>query len=1285
MGENFKSNSMKIRFPKYLIYILTVLNIFKSYSQERFIPLQEIEPPTSIGEFQNYEGSSVSHFKGIVDIKVPIYSIEQDGVSVPIELNYYSKGIQVNQEASWVGLGWNLNFSSITQKVNDEDDLGRYEDGGFYYSYLLPHPGFTSPFLKTLLFKSIHNSSLTYGSYSLSSDNEKTEDMDYYISTDKDIPLDGELYSTEGIHFPTSLYPIPDIFAPVGYGVDTEPDIFTVNLFGKSIKFFFNFENNNLEILNEKLYKIEYDDVNEEFTVTSPEEIKYIFGLKVDQGYASSSPSFDNAISSSSSFNPFKEWLITKIVTPSLTDIDFKYSYTGEVLSPPLSENPDLLGYNCTQAETKFDSPTTTYNIPEEAAAAYDNYSAVGPASTVGRSISTYYGSKYYLEKINFKKGSLNFNLGAREDISAFNLDPFRKVDNIYLKDFNGNTIFDYRFNYSLFTSNSDGNHWKTPKSVDLIRLRLDSIQINDQIHRKFIYNEIQLPAKTSYGTDYWGGYNGEIFNNSYVPNPKRFLDAGVQLISEFQEFDNGNNHSAHSLYSKAAMLEEIILPNGGKEKFTYELNQYLSNADNKVPNISDFSTIIKGGGLRIKKIEFYDSDGQTVLSSKSFLYDSGLLPIKLNFFKSYSVKYAYRSGTTNFIRRSYPGLKASQNNLYQGPIFDSDISIGYNKVTEQFNNIEDSMKSYKVEYTYENHPFKYSVIPTISFNYNYSAYTPALHDRGLYSNGTLLETKYFNELGDLIKTIKFDYKLDKSNLTYGINTGFIENWITKVDAQPNYIAGTSRHSIVFYPIYFDGNILSTKETTEFFMNGDSISSKEEYLYDSYNRLTTKIFRDNAGEESHKIETAYSYPDVSSSNFLLNSPRSIIVKNFYNTINSSVYAGDYKKLYYSKKDVDVNGTVGNQYNLDLEKSYSQYVHLGINQEYYTNKKYNLYDDSGNLLEYQIGDNPPEVLIYGYNDSYVIAKIKNISYNDVPYSLIQELKDLSNLDIDEISETNFINALNNFRDNPIFNNSTLETFTYDPLIGVSSYTDPKGIISYYSYDDMNRLKYLKDQNGNILKEFCYNNKLQPSDCALAAIPLTKPTGLTKTGSTSSSINFSWEPVTGASGYQIFKNGAFVSTSINTSGSISGLLSATSYNIQILAFNENGESPLSDVVTMSTQQSYTNRGTVTNRTGRTISAGTMKIFANGSQMASLNLPALADGESFEFSTNYSNPIYNNGTFKLQFYSPSTGITSSNYFNMMVGSSSTNGYFTYQGWGYEATVTSPGAQYSLYINVY
>ncbi|MND36556.1 hypothetical protein D3C80_272140 [compost metagenome] len=52
---------------------------------------------------------------------------------------------------------------------------------------------------------------------------------------------------------------------------------------------------------------------------------------------------------------------------------------------------------------------------------------------------------------------------------------------------------------------------------------------------------------------------------------------------------------------------------------------------------------------------------------------------------------------------------------------------------------------------------------------------------------------------------------------------------------------------------------------------------------------------------------------------------------------------------------------------------------------------------------------------------------------------------------------------------------MTSYTYDPLVGMTSATDVKGQTAFYEYDEFGRLKYIKDADGFILKDHTYNYK------------------------------------------------------------------------------------------------------------------------------------------------------------------------------------------------------------------
>ncbi|MCZ4319218.1 RHS repeat protein [Aequorivita viscosa] len=54
---------------------------------------------------------------------------------------------------------------------------------------------------------------------------------------------------------------------------------------------------------------------------------------------------------------------------------------------------------------------------------------------------------------------------------------------------------------------------------------------------------------------------------------------------------------------------------------------------------------------------------------------------------------------------------------------------------------------------------------------------------------------------------------------------------------------------------------------------------------------------------------------------------------------------------------------------------------------------------------------------------------------------------------------------------------MTTYTYDPLYGVKTITDPKGDAITYHYDTLGRLEYVTDKDGKRLSENEYNYRPQ----------------------------------------------------------------------------------------------------------------------------------------------------------------------------------------------------------------
>lgn len=80
----------------------------------------------------------------------------------------------------------------------------------------------------------------------------------------------------------------------------------------------------------------------------------------------------------------------------------------------------------------------------------------------------------------------------------------------------------------------------------------------------------------------------------------------------------------------------------------------------------------------------------------------------------------------------------------------------------------------------------------------------------------------------------------------------------------------------------------------------------------------------------------------------------------------------------------------------------------------------------------------------------------------------------------------------------------------------------------------------------------------------------PGGLGVSGTTSSSVSLAWNPVSGATGYTVYRDGTRVTAVSGTSATVTGLAASTSYSFQVAATNAAGESPRSAAVTARTKE-------------------------------------------------------------------------------------------------------------------
>jgi len=290
--------------PKNLAVAVAVLCCVALRSQEKSYFAELVPPSPDVAQLGQYGTTEVGKYTGTANVSVPLHAIDLEGLQIPIALSYQTGGIKVAQEASWVGLGWNLSANAvITREVNGYDDLIS-DGGGIGYLYSPSYSfGNLSPAQESALFNA-------------------------YQTTPH----------------------------------DTEPDLFTASIFGESVQFMLPKKGSSNEIeaivLNNRLVKVYYYDSSKTFKVVNGQGYEFNFGTASNDGskefttvyrsdgseFSSDSGALAGSIAYQTSDNgrtwqKRTAWHVDNVVAPSGRAIDFTYQKASYFGYPSYSES----------------------------------------------------------------------------------------------------------------------------------------------------------------------------------------------------------------------------------------------------------------------------------------------------------------------------------------------------------------------------------------------------------------------------------------------------------------------------------------------------------------------------------------------------------------------------------------------------------------------------------------------------------------------------------------------------------------------------------------------------------------------------------------------------------------------------------------------------------------------------------------------------------------------------------------------------------------------------------
>ena len=590
-------------------------------------------------------------------------------------------------------------------------------------------------------------------------------------------------------------------------------------------------------------------------------------------------------------------------------------------------------------------------------------------------------------------------------------------------------------------------------------RLFLKSIKDisgNDINGYKFEYLEDLLPdrfkteaqAYPSYPIDYWGYYNGKSSNTHLIP----YLFDGIRLFTPADRLPN-------LAYTQKGSLEKIIYPTGGYTKLYYELNKTKLRPAFYGGNIP-FSEAYEIGGLRISKIENVDP-----LNSKST-----------------TIKYEYPDQGYLTSIPVYGYIFSSNRHHNPSPPDEGYLDVKTISSSSQayLNSINGSHIYYPVvkEIYGVNGENGYSI-------YEYSSYSPDINEfmfqppfspddgSSSYKAGLLLCKTDFGTAGNRLKQIKNVYTVS-NNLKKTIRGLRV---VKRVESYDTYIPETGSYQLKsecshdeFYSAFYNTVTewqYKSSDTTRVYDPFDEkkyVATINTYNFDNtvHQQLSTQTTYNSRGQS---VVTNYKYPaDINTDNYslmttlnMLNYPieETTLVNGSVTTsklttykANNNSYVPD--KVYSFETATPLAASSFTSFNgTTKDRRYGSIPELS----------YDDYNPNGTIRQLTGHDGITTAYLWDATGSYPMAQVKGATWQQVSaYN-------------GQAATTDSQTLFNNIKS--LVPNAFTTTFTYKPLVGLTSQTDPAGRKTTYDYDDFGRLKLVKNLNQNIVKKMEYH--------------------------------------------------------------------------------------------------------------------------------------------------------------------------------------------------------------------
>lgn len=1011
----------KNTYPKSRLLALMLLLAFSVLPVRPQSADETVRP--SANAQQSYSGASteVGLHTGQLSVRIPLFTLPGIGIDIPVTLSFSNAGITHQSASSPFGLGWSvLAGGVITATVNGNDDW----------------------------------------------ETESKSDIPWQYNRDY---LQDKWQEQENSPYQSSNLVVTALDIT---HVDPMPDDYKYSFCGHSGSISLTFDDN--DELQGKLYPDEdyrMTRTDEGYLVTGDDGIEYYFECK-EYNYLKS----DGSVSA---------WHLSRIETPEGGTVTFTYDEES---------GPD---FRIEYLDTSSRYPTQTLKV---------------------------------LTRIDSELGSVQFYAPRRKPYLEPS-DP--RIMGIELLAPDGSLVKGYELNAGSSFTNDDSNAAYNQNSN--YRISLSSVLEYDSVgnylpgyHFEYDYYFAHSLAsdKPYYGEGLNNMRGSWTQNNGLIAVVDRKLDGSPACWAEsygtpYQRLYGFNTLSDYCDYSVEDYfcLTRISFPTGGAEEYEYEPHtyRYIGGTQEALTTLdvagkrllSKTITYPSGGGQRVEyRYVLHNADYTPASSSPS----SGVL-VTPSIHTTVAYQPTNQDGDWRF--QAVPVTTAKPQNCLEGPI------VCYTEVEEIFTSLDGTplgrIISYfdklvadpPMNYIYMNYSLGSTITrdnvlvpianriygsiggyptylsPYNNANYTYLAYPMGRFSYSFHTAGKPKRKIVLDTLGRVVKKSVYEYTPRTSPYLYGY---LIQSYDDSQGYNPSFRA--YRYLISQTKHYVSYSHLTRQTVTEYtwgntYTPTDSLVEVQTWSYTG-NRLLSETHRIGTGKT---MKTEYVYPDQVDNHAVrtltlqslallkmreLNLiSRPVQVARYANNqcVEAQLYT--YRQLPYNQIAVDsvfsLKTVSAGQLTTPSINTYGQFVrHANFEWE-------RCYPSYGTGLKPQgvLYRNKPSVAFYWKDGHYLMLEAQGCDYQDFYNTGNTELQTQLSAFLSCEGASNELYNFNQYIRSALPDGSQVTTYTYRPLVGLTSETDPSGKSLYYDYDRYNRLSATRDSGNLILEEKTYH--------------------------------------------------------------------------------------------------------------------------------------------------------------------------------------------------------------------